>query len=744
MNFDAAKALEYGKVKERIMDFAMSYLGKGHIERMQPLTEERAVRRLLDEAAEAMEVIRHGASVPVPSLEGIQPVMNGMGKGLLLTVEQLLAVAKLLESTEQLKRFMAKRADAAPGVASYAQSLYDLKAVRSEIERCLRNGGIADQASAELGKVRKKIGIAEERIKKKLEGTMLKYRSYLQEVIISMRGGRYVLPVKKEYRKMIHGAVLDESSSGQTVFVEPSDIGALTYELNDLRASEAAEEMKVLGLLTDTVEEHRHELGVNLETIGHYDFLFAKAKYARSIDGRSVELNTDGVTRIRSGRHPLLGSGTVPLDFEIGEGYTALIITGPNTGGKTVTLKTVGLLTMMVQSGLPVPVGEGSTFALYTNILADIGDGQSLEQSLSTFSSHIKNVIHILRCAGPSTLVLLDELASGTDPGEGIGLSIAVLEELKRRGATLMATTHFNEIKRFAEAAPGFENASMQFDPVSLRPLYRLTIGQAGSSYAFQIAQQLGIEPRLIARANEITYGALDAGSGTGASLGSAAVGSGLATPGSGSDPGSAVVPDAAAARDGGGRGLGASTDVAVATPPAEGGLPLAGPSAPGAPAPGLAGPVTGAASPGAPGSAGPLAARGPRISLEAALNPAAPPEPASGAALKPPRPSAPKRQEPLQTPFSTGDCVWVHSLKRTGIVCGPPDAKGDVPLLIQKERVKINHKRLSLYISKEKLYPEGDYDMDIVFESKDIRKQRKQMMKRHDPTNIIVKPKEE
>jgi DNA mismatch repair protein MutS2 len=638
METETLQRLEYDKIKLRLGDFAASYLGHRYIEQMQPLTDLKVIAALLNEVEEGKALIQHGISVPIPALEGIEHIMAGIGKGMIFTGEELSLVGRLLESTDQLKRFMLKRETVAPIVASYNTSLYELKALKGEIERCIRHGQITDQASVELGKVRKKIIITEERVKKKLESTMQKYKPYLQEFVVSMRGNRYVLSVKKEYRKLINGAVIDESASGQTVFVEPADISMLTYELSEYRMEEAREEMRVLGFLADHLEANQYELGINLETIGHYDFLFAKAKYALSIDGRSVELNKRGVIRIHGARHPLLGKHTVPLDFAIGEAYSALIITGPNTGGKTVTLKTVGLLTLMAQSGLLVPVGESCTLAVYSRVEVDIGDGQSLEQSLSTFSSHIKNVIRILKYAGPSTLILLDELATGTDPGEGIGLSIAVLEELYRRGATLVATTHFNEIKRFAEAAPGFENASMEFDLETLQPLYQLTIGKAGNSYAFYIALQLGIAPDIIERSKAITYGK--------------------------------------AQNEGGGS----------------------------------------------------------LVSMETALLPHA-----AANQQKRELPIKEKHTAAALVPsFSVGDCVWIRSLKRTGIVCELPDIRGDVLLMIQKEKVKINHKRLTLYIDKKHLYPEGDYDMDIVFESKEVRKKRKIMGKRHDPHNMI------
>ncbi|MGF7031818.1 dsDNA-specific endonuclease/ATPase MutS2 [Paenibacillus mucilaginosus] len=663
MKVDMAGCLEYEKVKEGLLDHAKSYLGREHIRALMPVTDQGLIERWLEESAEAVKLIEHGASVPVPALDGMEPMAAGLGKGFLLTVSELGVIVKFLENTAQLKRFMSRKESIAPQVTSYALSLYELSEIRLEIERCIRHGAIDDGASPELAKVRKKIAIAEERLKKKLESTMQRYRSYLQEQVISMRGDRYVIPVKKEHRKLVAGSVLDESASGQTVFIEPAETASLTYELSALRAEESREETKVLGLLTDLVESHTQEIRLNLETIGHYDFLFAKAKYGLSIGGRTVEIGSDGRTRILRGRHPLLGAHAVPLDFEIGESYRALIITGPNTGGKTVTLKTVGLLTMMVQSGLMVPAAEGSRFSIFHSVLADIGDGQSLEQSLSTFSSHVKNVIRILDEAGPSALILLDELAAGTDPGEGIGLSIAVLEELYRRGSTVIATTHFNEIKRYAEAAEGFENARMEFDVETLRPLYRLTIGEAGQSYAFQIAAQLGMPAGIIARSKAITYGpAAAAGEAAGSSAASSSAGAGLV-----------------------------SLEEALQGPDREG---------------------------------------------------AAGAEPSAGQRQQQPvRRGKREAARELQAEFEIGDCVWIHSLRRTGIVCGLADERGNLLILIQKEKVKINRKRLSLYIEREQLYPEGDYDMDIVFESKEVRKKRKMMSKRHDESVMIIHP---
>lgn len=640
MNPQVIKQLEFEKVKERLLSYAMSYLGKKHIDQLEPQTNLSVIENMLNETHEAVKLIEHGASVPIPSLEGIEMIVNKFGKGYIFTENELGHIAKLLESTGQLKRYMRGKESIAGVVCTYAQSLYDMKDLNSEINRCIRNGQIMDEASNELAKTRKKITVTDSRIRKKLESTMNKYKSYLQEQVVSMRNDRYVIPVKKEYRKFVAGTVLDESSSGQTVFIEPSDIAALHYELSEYRHDEAREEARILSGLTDLTEQYAHEIRINLETIGYYDFLFAKAKYGHSIGGRMVELNNKGVIRIIQGRHPLLSTNTVPLTFSIGEGYSALIITGPNTGGKTVSLKTVGLLTLMVQSGLLVPVQEGSLFHVYTRILVDIGDGQSMEQSLSTFSAHIKNVIEILKEADRSTLILLDELATGTDPGEGIGLSIAVLEELYKRGSTVIATTHFNEIKEFALVTPGFQNARMEFDLETLQPLYRLTIGEAGNSYAFYIALKLGISPSIIERSKQIT------------------------------------------------------NRVANKNQPTD------------------------------------------FSSLESIV--ISSPDPSDKITKSEKQKRIPQAPIPI---FERGDCVWIHALKRTGIVCGPPDDRGNIVVQIQKEKVKINQKRMSLHIERKELYPEGEYDMDIVFESKEDRKKRKLMNRKHVEGLSIIHP---
>jgi dsDNA-specific endonuclease/ATPase MutS2 len=656
--------LEYDKMKDELRHYAMSYLGKAHVAALAPIDHLPKISQQLAEVEEALAIVNTGSSVPIPSLEGIEMGMSHLGKGFLMSERELADMARFIDSTQQLKRYMAKKESIAPRVAAYVWALHDLEPLLAELNRCIQHGQLADHASDTLAKLRKRAGVIEERVKKKLDSTLQKYRSYLQEHIVTMRGGRYVLAVKRDHKRSVKGALIDESASGQTVFIEPADILPLQEELEACRAEEDLEKTRVLSRLTGLVEADAEALTANLELVGHYDFLFAKAKYAKVLDGRSVRLNDVGRIVIRGGRHPLLEGKRVPLDFAIGPtaGYRALLITGPNTGGKTVSLKTVGLLSLMVQSGLLVPVEADSEFAVFRDVFVDIGDGQSIEHALSTFSAHVKSVIEILEAAGPNTLILLDELASGTDPGEGIGLSIAVLEELYRRGATIVATTHFNEIKQFAKRSAGFENARMEFDIETLEPQYRLRIGEAGRSYAFEIALKLGVAPEIIARSREI------AGDQRNASV----------------------------QMEGTPEARGAQTSVDSSQPEQKTSESTAAQS-------GLV-----------------------RERIRKRL-------PSEG----------PQKSEASDVAFQIGDRVWVHPLKQSGIVYRLPDARGKLGVIVKKEKLTINVKRISPYLSREELYPEN-YDLAIVLESKEVRKKRNIMRRKHAEGLTIEHPTDE
>jgi DNA mismatch repair protein MutS2 len=633
VNTDVLRKLEYDTVLEQVRQYALSYRGRARIEEMRPLCDVDVIRRLLNETEEARKLVESGSSAPIPTLEGMDKVEPLLGKGYVFSESDIAQVYQFLESTRQLKKYLIAKADRAPRITAYADALDDLESVRKEIERCIACGSVADDASSQLAKVRKQLRVVRDRLKKKLDTVLQKYSAYLQESLVRQRNGRYVIAVKKSHKRMVGGVVVDESASGQTVFMEPSDLVSLQQEIAELEAEEALEVNKVLSVLTGRIEVHTAEIQENLRWIEYYDVLFARAKYAQAVDGKMVSVNAKGHMTLRGARHPLLGRRAVPLNVAIGREYRALIVTGPNTGGKTVTLKTVGLLAAMVQSGLLPPVEEASEFPVFTDILADIGDGQSLEQSLSTFSSHVRNVIQILEETGPNTLVLLDELATGTDPGEGVGLSIAVLKELYDKGATIVANTHFNEIKRFAGETAGFENARMEFDTESMKPLYRLKVGEAGMSYAYVIARQLGMPERIIQRATAWSEKRTNP----------VYVAAPQRKEKHGGDP--------AAVQRGSDKGNGAE------------------------------------------------------------------------------RPNA--KTHNAQTVYEVGDRVWVHPLRKSGIVYKTPDEKGNLVVLVQKQQHTLNVKRVAPYLKRDELYPDN-YDLDIVLESKEVRKKRKMMSRKH------------
>lgn len=672
MNLTTLKQLQYDKVQQDLERFAVSYVGKRHILEMKPLTQLKAVRHQLDQTAEARTLLRAGASVPIPSLEGIEPVLQLLGTGYVLSERDFTHIQQFLRSCRQLIRYMTSKSEIAPTIASYASSMYELTPLLTEIEQCIHGGRVVDAASKDLAKIRKKIIVCEERIKRKLDSLLHKHKDIMQESLISKRNGRFVLPIKKEHRRLVNGTVLDESASGQTVYIEPTEVSSLQMELSYLQSDEAREETKVLSELTALAEKYNHELNLNTDTVGLYDFIIARGKYALSIGGRDVQLNDQGVISLKQATHPLIGSHMVPLDFTIGHNYRSLIITGPNTGGKTLTLKTVGLLTLMVQSGLLIPVEENSMCSVFEHLSVDIGDGQSIEHALSTFSAHIRNVKHILETANGKTLILLDEMASGTDPGEGVGLSIAVLEELYRRRSTVVVTTHFTEIKNFATMTSGFENARMEFDTETLEPKYRLKIGEAGQSYAFVIAEKLGIPSAIITRSRQIS----EAGR---------------------TQEGTVFTKDSKSVSEKDTTYSEMILDSTQADHLIKDTSSLEKASAP-------------------------LHQLEDKIECQADHddNP------------------APARSLPS---YQLGDSVYVSSMNRTGVVYETIDSRGMVGVLIQKQKFKINHKRLKLHIAGKDLYPD-DYDLDIVLESKENRKKRKLMNRKHvEGLTIETKP---
>lgn len=370
MNNETIKLLEYDKIKEMLKGYAISDLGKEMIEKLEPYVDIKLIEKYMEETTDARNIVNISSNIPIHSLKEIRNIKQKLGKGAVLSVEELDIIAGLLKDTVKLKNFMKDKEGAAPKISQYAKSIYELSDLRKEIERCIEYGRVADKASGTLSKLRKRIAILEERIKTKLNSVLKneKYKDFVQDSIVSQRNGRFVIPIKSEYKKNIEGDIHDKSGSGSTVFIEPAEVKKAQNELNICRIEEEKEVYIILAILTNLVENHIKELNINIETMAYYDFLFAKGKYSKVIDGRSAKLNADNYINIKNGRHPLIGLNAVPLDFTVGKGYRAVVITGPNTGGKTVALKTVGLLSMMVQTGLHVPVEENSEFAVFADV----------------------------------------------------------------------------------------------------------------------------------------------------------------------------------------------------------------------------------------------------------------------------------------------------------------------------------------------------------------------------------------
>ena len=407
-----------------------------------------------------------------------------------------------------MKAYLRKAEVTDADIAWYGGSIDILPELEKEIERCIRNGLVDDRASARLCDIRRQIAITADQIKAKLDALLRKNKAWFSESFVSVRNGRYTLPVKREHKNDVPGTVIELSNTGGTCFIEPSSVGRLQSELYDLQIEEDSEVRRILYALTALISDNLPAIQLNMETMETLDFLFAKGKLSIAMQASPVRINTDRKIHLSNARHPLLPrDSAVPLNFDVGGENRGVVITGPNTGGKTVALKTVGLLSLMAQSGLHVPADEVSDLCLNNLVLCDIGDGQSIAENLSTFSSHMKNIIAILRQANQESLVLLDELGSGTDPTEGMGLAIAVLDELCAKGCLFVVTTHYPEIKEYAAMKPGLVNARMTFDKESLLPLYRLVIGEAGESCALHIAERLGMPRSMLKRAHEAAYG---------------------------------------------------------------------------------------------------------------------------------------------------------------------------------------------------------------------------------------------
>lgn len=505
------KTLEYDKILAMLKERASCCVSRELVDTMEPSGDFDTVERELKLTAEAETLFYKTGRSPVDDFPDMRHCLERMHAALFLSTGELLGIASCLKAARIAKDILAKEVGEESYLYNLAGLLITHRSAEEEINRCIINEDeIFDGASPALARIRRAMRLANEKVREKLNSMIRSaaYQKYLQEPIITIRNGRFVIPVKQEYRQQVPGLIHDQSSSGATLFIEPSAVVELGNEYKKLLAEEADEIERILTELTAMLAPYADEIREDLNIMGQIDLVFAKAKLSRELNAVMPRLNRNNYVRIVRGRHPLIPADrVVPIDIWIGRDYRSLIITGPNTGGKTVTLKIVGLFALMVQSGIFVPANEGSEFPVFEHIYADIGDEQSIEQSLSTFSSHMKNIVGILDKADENSLVLLDELGAGTDPIEGAALAMSILEELNDRHCMCVSTTHYSEIKAFAMTHEGMENASMEFDIDRLCPTYRLYIGIPGKSNAFEISSRLGLPSSIIDKAKSFLKG---------------------------------------------------------------------------------------------------------------------------------------------------------------------------------------------------------------------------------------------
>lgn len=499
MDNTTLEKLHYNQLKEIVKEYCASGLGKSIIDKLEPSTNIKVVNRRLDETSEGRTLLDASYNIPFDGIFNVSPLIDKMEKGASLDPEDLSMMANFLRGCRKLKVFMKDKEGYAPTLSLYSNNITDLSYIEEEINISIVGNRIDSNASKELKKIRRHIDICEGKIKERLERFLKnsENKQYIQEFFISQRNGRYTIPIKAAFKNQVEGAIIETSLKGNTVFMEPNVVGKYTSELAVLKAEESVEEYKILATLTEMLYERIKEVKINVEVISEYDMIWAKAKYSKDIEGIKPKINEHGYIKVVKGSYPLIKNG-VPLDFEIGKYYRSLIITGPNAGGKTVVLKTLGMLTLATQSGFHIKAKEGTEISIFNKIFVDIGDNQSVENALSTFSSHVKNLAYIIKESNKSTLLLFDEIGSGTEPNEGAALAIAILEELYHKGCITVATTHYGEIKNFSDQHPDFKNAAMEFKKETLEPLYKLNIGKTGDSNALYISKKMGILDNII------------------------------------------------------------------------------------------------------------------------------------------------------------------------------------------------------------------------------------------------------
>lgn len=507
MSNKSLETIGYYNILEKLRECTSTEKAGERILEIQPILSETDLRKQLRDTTQARAMLELSGTPPIPAMEHVEEYLQKAVKGNMLMPEQLEEIGMFLSAVRRLKSYLQRGEEGRISLAFYNRNLIFPEELQEEIERCIRSGRVDDHASAYLKDIRKQIQLLEEKVSERAERALKTNRQYLNDSFVVKRNGRFCIPVKKECRSLVPGTVVEQSSTGATLFIEPETVANLREDLEIYRIEEDAEERKILYTITNMTAEREAELMEDIRVIEKLDFIFAKGKLSLEMDGTEPKINLEQYMELKGARHPMLDKAScVPLDFQIGKGIRGVIITGPNTGGKTVAIKTVALMSAMACSGLHVPCNEAD-ICMQNQILCDIGDGQNISDNLSTFSAHIKNMLDILKRVRPESLVIMDELGSGTDPQEGMGIAISILEELRKSGALFLVTTHYPEVKEYADRYEEVQNARMEFDRDSLRPLYRLRVGEAGESCALYIAKRLGFPDGMLAAAAREAYG---------------------------------------------------------------------------------------------------------------------------------------------------------------------------------------------------------------------------------------------
>ena len=702
-------SLEFDKIKTKWRECALTEAAGKKIEDAGMILSETELAGRLRETTESRQMLEKCGTPPLVSLEGIEEILTVAEKGMCLTPEELEQMAGAYVAVKRLKDYLERGKSQGIPLAYYEENLEPLEELREQLRYQIRNGQVSDNASRLLKTLRGDILRAEDRMREKAEAVMRANKECMSDQFSTIRNGHVCIPVKKEYKFKISGILIDKSSTGNTLFIEPSAAGKFYEELQELRIDEENEVRRILYELSALIAENGEAMVQNIRMMEKLDFIFSKGKLSESYDGREPKIIGERRIFLRNARHPLMDPEVcVPLQFSLGDGVNGIVITGPNTGGKTVALKTVALSCLMAQCGLHIACEEAE-ICMNRNILCDIGDGQNLSENLSTFSAHITNVLDILREVGPESLVVMDELGSGTDPAEGMGIAVAIMEELKKSGCLFLVTTHYPEVKEYAAAAEGLINARMTFDRESLQPTYQMVIGEAGESCAFYIAARLGMPEHMLRTAARTAYGAASFAGGAGRPD-SGTTGAEKGTGGerrAGAEKGAAGERAARAEKESDRKRI----------------------------SKGLVSEARGEDGGQEPG-------RG-QEEWERHLPKTEQMEHAGQQPEKASRPKIQKKKEPshrkdLSAKFRLGDSVMLYPDKKIGIVCEPVNEKGVLRVQLPDKKIWINHKRVKLHVAAEELYPEG-YDFSIVFDTVENRKLRHQMERKFVEEGIVL-----